>query len=53
MTDIQWAVLDVNDETVIGIWEDLDSAEVFFLENSADDDNWSIMPALELITVNY
>ena len=53
MTNTQWAVVDINDETVIGVWQDLDSAEVFFLENSDADDNWSLMPAMELITVNY
>ena len=53
MTNTQWAVVDITDESVVGIWQDLDSAEKFFLENSDDDDKWSIMPSLELITVTY
>lgn len=49
----QWAVVDVEDDTVVGIWNDIGSAEEFFLENSDDDDFWAVMPSLELITVCY
>ena len=46
-----WVVIDPHDYYVIGFWNDIESAEDFFLDNTDDDDCWAVMPFIELTEV--
>jgi len=43
-----WAVYDIFNAEVIGIWNDICHAEEFLHENEAPEDVWAVMPADEL-----
>ena len=53
MTNTQWAVVDVQNETVVGVWKDYEAANEFFMDNSDNTDLWTVMPSLELIAINH
>ena len=44
---MQWCVYDNNADEVIGVWNDLDQAEAFWLDNNSD--NWCVFPWWEVI----
>ena len=53
--DYVWTVYDVLNEQSIGTWQDISAAQEFLSDNQAEEDIWTVMPAietLETITIN-
>ena len=51
MQDLQWAVYDVFNNRVVGIWNDVCDADEFLQDNEGDDDMWAVMHTIDLIEV--
>ena len=51
MNDLQWAVYDVFNDTVIGVWTDVCDADEFLQENETEDDMWAVFHTLDVLEV--
>ena len=44
---IEWSVYDNQNDEVIGVWDNLDTATEFLFENAGVDDVWEVFPMVE------
>lgn len=45
----EWCVFDIKAESSVGKWNSYKYATTFMLDNADDNDNWVVIPAIEMI----